>query len=365
MVICSKAQLLQGFHIRQSMLKDYYVDIVLFGGVQFDKLYAKRLQKFCNHAWFVENNYCTQKEYIKYYLSPRKALKNLINESFEPDYTDIFCWDPGWCFYWLVRNERKSKIKYKWHLIQDGNGNYGTPSLKFEHQHDARNMIEVCNRFIECKVLRIFPKEYDDEYIWKPELRVVPYHHKIVEVPAIDINNKEEISYLNYIFNFDVNNNDILGYKYIFLDTLVQIFYEYTSQIIRELSEKLGGEKIVVFMHPRSDRDMYNDLLEYIELKECKVPWELFFINKLTRDKVILGTYTSALSMGFACCGDTTDVYSFVRMFDLEKLESEGWQPRNCLPMYEKVASFDNHFHIVDSVDELLAICSKGNKKDE
>lgn len=351
MIICSKAQLLQGFHIRQSMLKECYVDIVLFGEVQFDKGYVERLQKFYNHAWFVENNYCTQKEYIKYYLSPRKALKNLIDEKFEPDYTDVFCWDPGWCWYWLVRNERKERLKYKWHLIQDANGNYFISSIAFNHQHNPRNIVEKVIDYIESKVLNLFPMVYDDEYIWKPYLRIVSYNHNIVEVPSINANDVEMVASLNYIFDYNPEKDEVTRDKYLFIDTVPESFYEYTCRIIIELY-KITGEKISLFIHPRANPKEYEDLSEYVNLMECRVPWEIYYLNRMTNNRVILGVYTSALNMGWITSDDETDIYSFVSVIDVCDFQEDYTIPL-CLPFYEKVASYDDHFHILNKIEEL------------
>ena len=351
MIVCSKSQLIQAIHIRKTMLTECNVDIVLVTD-KFDKAITKRLEEYFDHSWWVKENYYTQKEFIRYAFNPEKALRNKIDKKINLEYTDIFNWDPGWLFYYLVKYENKENTHFKWHLLQDALGNYLVSSVSIFPIEQSRNVFEKLVRLFETKVLGVFPKQYDDEYIWKPELKVVQCSHRTVEVPIVDVNDAEYVAKLNYIFDYDPLIDEDLSDEYLFLDTEPELFYQYTARIIREFSDRIEGKKIALFVHPRYGTELYEDLISYIKIKRGKVPWEMYFINQMTKNKVIFGVYTSALIMGYIACNDATDIYSFSRLIDVK--EVDWWTVPYCKAIFEKIASYDSHLHLVENVSDIV-----------
>lgn len=353
MLVATKAQLLQAFHIKQKMLGYCHADIVIIGK-QFDADYTTRLNRFFDHAWFVANEYFSQKEFIRFMSSPEKALKYKIRDEMELDYTDIFCWNPDYLFYYIRKYEKKKHIKYKWHMLQDAEGNYCISAPLLSVDFPQRNFIERWYYRYETSCKRIFPVNCDDEFIWKPELRVTHYLHDEVICPPISRDESDYISAINYIFGY---NPEPIAEKYIFIDTYPGYFDYYTFPVIKGLSDLFGRDNLAVCMHPGVDKSEYGELSEHANFIKNKAPWEVLCINGITKNKKIIGVMTSALVMGYAVCDDDSDVYCLSECVSREKLGdwiSEEWLAI-WKELYRNAALSNEHFHIIEKIEDIVA----------
>lgn len=133
-------------------------------------------------------------------------------------------------------------------------------------------------------------------YCTNPEFMTASKGWKLFKVPHIAVDDLRIRDVLNYIFDYKPQP---ITQKYIFFASSSDIdgspFGE--TEIILDIADRVGSENLLVKMHPRDNRHVYEDKGITV-MRNSFVPWEIMQMNMDTRDKIFLcvtsGAFLSA-----------------------------------------------------------------------
>lgn len=225
----------------------------------------------------------------------------------------------------------------------------------------------------------------DTVYLYEPEMAAYKDDFfNIIKIPKINLNDKEFIRLINYVFNFKDLINIKLKNKIIFFDqnthpmprylrnagkikrTILrnpykkhlkdQIFYETKLELFRVLAEKLKPQKIFVKLHPRSTEEYLEDYKKNNAdfFPNIFSPWEVFGCNYEIKNNIWITVYSSALcSYDFTIKNTNNNKYIF-----LYKIVNQ----RGGLKDYKDIDEFFTNFQqlnngkvfLPNSIDELM-----------
>ncbi len=360
MIVCSRFQLLEAFHLRRKKFSCDNVSVVLYSG-QFDPSYCERLKGFFSDVYYIDDSFFTKRKKCVCFFLPGRVLREVGIDS-PRSYTDIFFYNPGWLFYTFRKFQACRGINYHWHIIQDAQSNY-----VIENDNDYgrfigynHSIIHRIMKLIDCSFFNIDLKgEFDDEYLWCPELKIIKCDHRIHKIERIDVTEDGYLDEINYIFAFSLKDH-IIKDDYIYIDTSYGFFDDLlTARIILDLTAKIKNQSIGFLLHPGGKKE------DYIEVDNCvhfiynTVPWELLCLNGLARDKIIIGTLTSALFLPLIISNSEIPVvYSFINKIDLRNVKIQG-----CIEvveqsrvLYERVEKIDRRFRRVQDINDIRFI---------
>ena len=351
MIIGTRFQLLEAIQIKKNFYNHDVVDVIL-NSKQFDYRYEKTIKPYFRNVYRIEDDYFPRKERMFYYVLPQLALLKIgISRPYE--YTDVFFWNPGHTYYYVRRYEILKKIQYQWHILQDAQGNYVVNEGYGIFGNYENNLIGKVTRYLDNKVFNVDSPKIIDEYLWKPELKLVASKHTVIEVPSIDCTDKKYVRELNEVFGYE--KKEICD-EYVFLDTSHgYLDDEYSMNIIEDLGKRIAPRKITVIPHPGQDISVYDNVKQYINIFENNVPWEIRCMNGEVQNKIIIGCISSALYFPYVLFGDTCEVYTFATGMNYEKCIIPKNIFDSMIILLNRVEKYNRHFHIVKDVDEILS----------
>ncbi len=364
MMIHTRFQLLAAFHIKRKMLDPGVdVDILLIGN-QLGYPYAVRLKDFFDRVYIAERDYYSQREQIKYYNRPSKALCKFGIEKPEK-YTDVFFYNPGWIYYYLKKFELKSGKNYSWHILLDGNAGYlfSLNSDFFIFHEYGNSVLQRAMCFFDRKMWnrRLFLEL--DEYLWSSNMKVCSCEHKLVEVPRIDIYDKNEIGELNYIFNY-MPCHDFDNAELIYLDGAFGYGYDEYLEYWLNNAVCVFGKKMIVVPHPSTDSKYYEKYITRTTFTHNQYPWELICINQNLKEKILIGPFTGALTNPMLISNICLDTYSFYSGIKCSVNKWEFYSERY-RQLMKKVSLEYPSYHCVETMDELRELNSIAGGKNK
>lgn len=168
-------------------------------------------------------------------------------------------------------------------------------------------------RLLESAMHRIFRGADINDYIKGyyfavPELVQVEFHYPVIRAPKISRENKALINMLNAIFDFD-SFQDSYEEKYIFFESGDAYFENNDEDVgfIKELSDAVGKESILIKRHPRCVKNRFESLGVHVS-KSSSIPWELIQLNINMDDKVFVTTTSAAALSSEIYFGDKCKV---------------------------------------------------------
>ena len=295
LIICNTYyQLILAIQMKLTIFKNDIVDLQISDQSVNASDVAKRLNKLSvfNSVKFVENKdeYATR--------SAVKKIKDVFVHSFVraknleiPLYDEILFYNFETNFYKINDYYKKINHKVIWSRMEEGIFSYsadcytgGTIKLtsKVRKILCKDNIIDNITRY----------------YCTEPEIASANGMYKdIVEIPKINANDVYLVEILNNIFDYKYEK---INQKYIFFASSSDIdgvpFGE--TELILKVADEVGKDNIIVKMHPRDTRRVYQEYGIEVMEKSC-VPWEVIQLNML-RDEHILLTVTSGAFLGIA-----------------------------------------------------------------
>ena len=137
--------------------------------------------------------------------------------------------------------------------------------------------------------------------IWPEE-----YGNNVKALKPIDINDKNYLSDINYIFDYE-DSSELEDVDIIFMeeshftDGLMKENYDY--KIFEIIKEKYKDFKVVVKLHPRTIDNRFAS--KFTVIKKSKYPWELILLNRLNRNAKPL------IQISIACGTMMSDKFMF------------------------------------------------------
>lgn len=138
-------------------------------------------------------------------------------------------------------------------------------------------------------------------YCFFPELKMNKWKWDIIGIPQNMVCDKEFVNNFNKIYNYIPSN---IPQKYIFFASATDIegnpYGE--TELVLELVEKYGKQNFLVKMHPRDNRNVYEQNGISV-MRESFIPWEVMQLNMDMNDKMLLTSNSGAFISICAICG--------------------------------------------------------------
>lgn len=147
-----------------------------------------------------------------------------------------------------------------------------------------------------------------DFFVFFPSL--FPSTEKMVHgIPLLSREDKEFVNILDTIFDYRPEE-DLYPEKYIFMGSCRDIDGASTreTEIILNLAELVGPENVLVKMHPRDGRHVYEEKGIHVSRNSC-VPWEVIQLSHDFSDHVILTISSSSAITASAMLGDNVKTF--------------------------------------------------------
>lgn len=285
LIICNTYyQLILAVQMRQSMFQDDVCDLWLSDHSKNAENIAQRITSL---GVFSSTRYITTKAYT-YQNSTLEDILEVIRCNFgkihpiEIDlYDEIIFYNVSLKLYQIQDYYKKIGHVAKWSLMEEGIFSYSTDFTC----GNRVNLTRKLRKFTHRDDLIQMACQY---YCTNPELKKIKTNCEIIKIPSSDSSLTELRDTLNYIFNFDPDRNGFRQ-KYIYFASSSDIDgnpYGETEFVLR-LVRELGRENLLVKMHPRDLRSVYED--EGITVtRDSSVPWEVIQMNLDLSNKTLL-----------------------------------------------------------------------------
>lgn len=281
---------------------------------------------------------------------PENYLKRLLNGEL-PLYSDIYFWNSEKNFYNFLKYYLKCGHSCKLHLYADAIGGYikDQPDVneKCRFWGGAKGIIY---NFIDQHVFHIFNVaglDYD-YYLFKPELFLKTSKRKLIRIPDIT---KKDVPILNEVFEFRYEG---MEQKYIFLDTARERYFEEVIQVICFIAEIVGKDQLAVKVHPRGNPKPYKKL--GVKVMDDGIPWELYCMNGMDEQKVIIAPITSAAVLPFILMEKR---YRVICVTDLIPNSYSDFQ--GLYAFFKKISEMEQSISMVSSFEQLRQNLEKEN----
>lgn len=324
-------QLLNSINIKVNLLKDCKADIIIFNNKKGNIELADRLQM----TGIFENVYV----YSEFFTGLHKYFRGLTENKNEIGFLTAVKGTIKNIYLKLL-----GLVKHKEFIIQQKIHNnkvldfsqynqffgIGTKAFVNECYESIIKYNKCTNNVIDEGLASYLTdkwgKDYsiDKMYVYEPQM-VVYENTSLVKIPKININNKEFVDLINFVFNFTRKDKIDLKNKIIFFDQNTdpmpkylknagrikkfifanpykkhlqeQIVYDTKMKLFNILVETLNNTNVFVKIHPRSNDDYIEDYkkAKALFLPNILVPWEVFGCNCKIENNIWVTMYSSAL----------------------------------------------------------------------
>lgn len=240
---------------------------------------------------FKEVQYIKDKEFT-YNRSKTGMLRDILKFSFGKKshltikkYEEIIFYSLSFLLYSIADYYDDNNYEVKWSRMEEGIFSYDTD-------------FESGNRIKIIRMLRKFSKRYEiannihDYYCFFPNLKNSHLEWNLVEIPSIRNTAKQMSSILKDIFEVE---NRIIKQKYIFFASSYDIDGKSYGEIdiILKMAELVGKDNLLVKVHPRDSRNVYNEYGISV-MEKSWVPWEAIQLIGNYQDKVMCTVHSGA-----------------------------------------------------------------------
>lgn len=291
-------QLIIAVLLKEQYHKDDSVDIILSSVSSGMRDIAERLKLsgFFSNVYYVNDYEYLYKQStlldirdVLLFNSKKYAKKKLmqfgVGESAEKQYDQIWFFNYNPFVYCLIECNYHEGMQIN--RYEEG---------VFAYNHDPRLAKRVIYADKIRKVLKGKPysEMADNFYCIFPELVRNPLYRNVHKINNISRNDKKIIDLLKNAFN--VRKFDTQGKKYIYFTTASDIDNQpiEEDEIVDAIAERLGKENILIKVHPRDKRYIYQKK-GYTVSNANDIPWEIIWITHQFENITLLSLISGSL----------------------------------------------------------------------
>jgi len=284
---------------------DFKADIIISDHFSGGEIICERIKesgKIFSEVYYAK----TKKYYDSNYNSKINKIKSLLTKKIieetiqlNNNYDFYFCAnaDPfSVLLYNYLKKFNNRKLKACW--FEDGLGTYSFDKVYFER----KNISLKYSLFKKIFGIKILTDEIYNFFVFRPECMDWKPNAAIIKIPAIDKNDKEIINSLNAFWGYN-NCKDNYNKKMIFFE---DGFGDWDSnidvEIVKNFSEKVGKDNIIVKIHPRNSRNRFKEL-GFTTNVTLSIPWEVIALNTNVENTLLLTMYSQSVIMPFLLMG--------------------------------------------------------------
>lgn len=305
-------QLMYAIQIKNTMFNSVDADIVLLSNKEEAKVDLEALRLVFNRVYFNRvNSAPLYKDAYRYCIHPEQAIDEMYCRGLEvASYTDIFFWGDSWLYYFLYKYYSLNNIDVSWHLYPEGLSAY---TDKYEEKS-----MRIYGRNI---IIQSFIKMYDrlragygnknindilDIYLINASWMHCDVPYKVVDVPLINIADKDNIYLLNRIFGYVPNKKDDI---ILLVDNAIhgerERYYDvsFMDKLFLDIAHN-NTPKVYIKRKHGTDIEQYSNLLrKEVVIMEENYPLELVVINQdIDKNSVVVGFPSSAVILPYIIC---------------------------------------------------------------
>lgn len=289
LIICDTYyQLIIAVQMKLTFWRDTEVDLFLSNHSNGAKSIADRLK---NITLFAEIKYIESKEFT-YKNSLIKNVKDIVEYNFGrlkckelKKYDEILFYGLNLYLYAIQDYYDFIRHDVRWSRYEEGLLSYDTDFAYGKRVSLTRKLRKISGR-------NDIVDKIDRYYCFFPELKQQHKEWNFCKIPVLTESSYELKEILNYIFNY---KSVFYKQKYIFFasssDIDGQSFGE--TEIILKLANKVGKENLLIKMHPRDTRSIYENRGIAV-MRESSIPWEIIQMNEDLSRHVLLTVNSGA-----------------------------------------------------------------------
>ncbi len=298
--------------MKLTLFKNIEVDLFFSDHSSNSKLIAKRLLEVSlfNKVCHIENK---EKEYCLNYTKLMKLKQLLIlnfgkiNELNLNSYDEIIFFNYSFMIYEIADYFKKINKKVEWSRFEEGIFSYDNNFLN-------NKILLYSNKIRKFTGRTIVTQKIKKYYCFFPQIKKNIHNQEIIKIPSVTENNEEFVKIVNCVFDFKELE---IKQKYIFFSSSSDIdgnaFGE--TEFVINLAQKVGAENLLVKMHPRDTRKVYEDF-NITVMKNSYIPWEVFQLNGNFNNKILLTVHSGAFMSISALLNGDTKGYFLYPMFE-------------------------------------------------
>lgn len=355
-------QLIIAVNLRLTVYKDADADIIIYNSTNNADTYCENLKKtgIFSRCWcaktpltYCGNSYSTKEKLPKYFiylkslLWPEACIKKILGESLA--YYDHFIFNGTGALPDCIFNVCQSfNPAIKCFRIEDGYVSYTEEYGKIKgklRERLERLAAGASNR-------KYLSDNVYGYYLTAPELVCFEYPYPVLPTPKFSRVNTQLVEILNRTFGYTGVEDDYHE-KYIFFECGDAFFNNNNEDVayVQRLAELVGGENILVKLHPRSKVNRFADLGIHTA-HSSTVPWELIQLNNRFEGKVFVTTKSSAVLSSKVYFDDNCDAVLVYKGIKSEQIGAgEAFEKS-----IEKFKNNTNGFWTPQSVEEFADV---------
>lgn len=290
-------QLIAAIQIKTKLLQETDADIILSDHSQNAEKIAKALEdtKQFRRVKMVKTKFYTYdqnifddiKDVIAMIMGNNKKYRSLIWEE-DIVYNQIFYYNLSILTYLVYDISMKNGIEPQCIRYEEGIVSY--PAMK---EVDIGKRIKLLSMIRSLFVKKDVFRNTRDFYCFYPQLFHGNEGQRCCQIPFLDKDDKEVIGILNSIFGYcSIEYEE----KYIYFSTSMDIDGKNIEEewVVKQIAEAVGKDNIVIKVHPRDTRSVYQDMGLTI-WKNSEIPWEIIQLNNDFRDKVFISLSSGSI----------------------------------------------------------------------
>lgn len=276
-------QMIVAIRLRETIWKESCVDIIITDQSVNSKIVSEKLDALhiFNNVFWIENcEYCTSTKSVEMWFYKAKSIISGIEKINDESYDEFVFYNADIYTHGLFARLYKINKNLICSRYEEGVLSYNDSCFL---RYSKFKYIQLIRKYLLKKTLE---EETQRFYCFYPEL----YNGKLnaIKIPQI-ADFKEMGQKLKQIFSIDGDMLEIKE-KYIFFTSVYD--FEGGKQIgetdlVKEVSDIVGKDNIIVKMHPRDKRTVFKDYGIKV-YNNSSIPWEAIQFNNDFSDKVFL-----------------------------------------------------------------------------
>lgn len=264
----------------------------------------------------------------KHLYSPKSSLwsktRMFLNENFgsidsisDIKFDEVFFYNYHAQIYGIADGLWKNKRQAEFHRFEES-----MTSCSVNHSHAPAGRMKLAEKVRLVTGRPRVSQLISDFYCFLPELCDEPFPLDLKKIPSLEQTKQVLVPFLKRVFQFDVFP---YRQKYIFLASSSDIddkgFGE--TRLILDLAERIGAENLLVKMHPRDDRKVYEKAGIQV-MRDFQAPWEIVQLSENLSDRTLLTATSSSILTMSALMKRQPQSY-YVIPTQMSRREKDNW----------------------------------------
>lgn len=353
-LVNSQINLLFAIQLKKTLFCNDHFDLALSSLVKELKNISQKeqLKMYFDNIFFVDYDILPKSIEVRSFINPKIFFEFNTGIEFK-EYTDIFFWNPTKFLYFYLFEMKKRNKDVNIHLFGDAMGAYVCDEPVFKGLYKYK----LVNHYLRKKYRYKSISEYEyDYYVIGKEYMGFHSKRNVIDVPKVDINDKEFLSYINSVFEYD--NNMRANYKYLFMDVHQKERFGESDigiRFIKSVLEFVPKDDFAIRPHPRQDIGVYSNICD--NLIQFKVPWEIYCLNNNISGKVIITFGSSSAFLPYIYTNANYDVICIELENTFNKTFKKEWIS------FIKIIKNSHNVFLVHSLEELRNIIKELSEK--